>query len=119
MLIQVCTANLAVIRDHLNVRKDGVMKKHNYLLTADLIQHGLQQVVLNINDAPANPLNEEKKRNIVKEAVSSHFPAPQTSTSYSAVAARPASTAIAHQQKPPAAPKHKVMITPAANRRGS
>jgi hypothetical protein len=36
-VIQICTANLTVIRDHLNVCKDGVMKKQNYLLAADLI----------------------------------------------------------------------------------
>jgi hypothetical protein len=117
-VIQICTANLTVIRDHLNVCKDGVMKKQNYLVAADLIQHGLQQVLLNINDVPAKRLNEEKIRDIVKEAVSSHFSAPQAPTTYNSVAARPAPTATVHQQKPPAAPRYKVVITPAANCRG-
>jgi hypothetical protein len=117
-VIQICAANLTLIRDHLNVCKDGVLKKQNYLLAADLIQHGLNQVLLNVNDAPANRLDEDKIREIVNEAVSSHFSAPQAPTTYSSVAARPTPTAAVHQQKPPAAPKHKVVITPAANCRG-
>jgi hypothetical protein len=44
-LIQVCMANLTLIRDHLTCCKDGLGKRQNYLIAADLIQKGLQQVL--------------------------------------------------------------------------
>jgi hypothetical protein len=38
-------ANLTLIRDHLTCCKDGLGKRQNYLIAADLIQKGLQQVL--------------------------------------------------------------------------
>jgi hypothetical protein len=69
-LIQVCMANLTVIRDHLTCCKDGLGKRQNYLVAADLIQKGLQQV-LDIGSSASNAqsINTEEIKRIVEEAI--------------------------------------------------
>jgi hypothetical protein len=122
-LIQVCMANLTVIRDHLTCCKDGLGKRQNYLVAADLIQKGLQQV-LDIGSSASNaqPINTEEIKRIVEEAIETKMSAITAASppapTYSSVAATSAPNSRIQQQKPSTAPKHKIVITPAENCRG-
>jgi hypothetical protein len=104
-LIQACMANLTLIMDHLTCCKDGLGKRQNYLIAADLIQKGLQQV-LDIGSGASNTQPgdiAEEIRRIVEEAIESKL------TAITAVTSE-----VPRQANPAAVPKYKVIVTPSA-----
>jgi hypothetical protein len=110
-IIQVCSANLTVARDFLLTIKESNSKRQSTLLALDLIQRGLQKILI-LQAAQPTPLEEIKK--IVEQAVAKTLPDKQTAPSYSMIAAKNV-TPSATPKITPQVTKYKMLVTPAPN----
>jgi hypothetical protein len=110
-IVQVCTANLAVLNEFLATCKDTVNKKQNCLLASQLIQQGLQ-TIQTLNAAQPTPLEEIQK--IVEQAVAKTLPDKQIVPSYSMIAAKNVAPS-ATPKITPQVTKYKMLVTPAPN----
>jgi hypothetical protein len=114
-LVEICSENLTVVRDLLMTIKEGAPKKQTCLLAVDLIQKGLQKVLISKMAAPT-PIEEIKR--IVEQAIESKLPTEKNSPTYSAIATKtgtqsqlPATASMQHCLAFPKR-KYKLLIYP-------